>query len=74
MLMLDRADLDELSDIVAVATTYGPANRNQLLVAAVSARAAANVIDILLRLPEGCYRDVAQVRAAMLVSPIGRAG
>jgi len=66
-LMLEHADYDELSGVVEVATCYGPASRNQLLVAAVSARAAAGVIDMLLRLPEGSYRDVAQVRAAMLV-------
>jgi len=67
MLKFERAVRDELSDIVATATSYGPADRNQLLVAAVSARAKADVIEMLLRLPEGSYRDVAQVRAAILV-------
>jgi len=65
--MPDLLDQDILADIVAAASTYGAASRNELLAAAVSARAAATVIDMLLRLPEGSYRSVEQVRAALLV-------
>jgi len=65
--MPEPVDQDTLAEIVAIASTYGAASRNELLAAAVSARAAASVIDMLLRLPEGSYLSVDQVRAALLV-------
>jgi len=71
--MPDPEDQDALAEIVAVASAYGAASRNELLAAAVSARAAATVIDMLLHLPEGSYRSVEQVRAALLVRAVVRA-
>ena len=65
--MPEPVDQHTLEDIVATASAYGAASRNELLAAAVSARATASVIDMLLRLPEGSYRNVDEVRAALLV-------
>lgn len=59
---------NNLAGIVAAAGTAGSASRSELLAAAVTARADVGVLTVLLKLPEGCYRDVNEVMAALLVT------
>lgn len=57
---------DTLDEVLAPALAFGSATRNDLLSAAVTARAPTPVIQALLELPEGSYRDIDDVRSVLL--------
>ena len=52
---------DPYEEVLAPALAFGSANRNDLLSAAVAARAPTRVIQELLELPERNYHDIDDV-------------
>lgn len=56
---------NHFEEVLAPALAFGSANRNDLLSAAVSARAPTPVIQALLELPEGTYHDIDDVLSVL---------
>jgi hypothetical protein len=60
---------DPYEQVLAPALAFGSANRNDLLSAAVSARAPTPVIQALLELPERNYSDIDDVLSVLRPEP-----